>query len=628
VHVSNTTLGFRSAAERHLAASQWAQARADLSQLWEQEKHPATASYIITSYDRLRSHIPLVPCRAALLRSFTLEPAVCMLRASALLGGIDVDVYLSEFNAYAQEVFNSSSGMYQFRPNVVILAVQTRDIAPEIWNGKTTTRSRIDEIVSMFRQWITAVRRHSDAAMVIHSLEQPAVAAAGALDAQQSENQRWAIEQINVGIGRAAREARGIYLLDYDSLISRYGRDAWHDEYKWLTARLPIAAEYLPKLCTEWLRFLHPISGRIGKVLATDLDNTLWGGILGEDGVDGIKISDEYPGAAYTALQRVMLDLVGRGILLAIVSKNNPDDVTEVLQKHPAMLLRTEHFAAIRAGWENKADSLRMLATELNLGLESIVFMDDNPVERQLVRQAVPEVTVLEMPDDPMRFARILRDCPLFERLSIVQEDLERSRYYVGQVQRHELEQGCASVEDFYETLQQRVEVAPMAAATFARVVQLLNKTNQFNLTTRRYSEQEFTSLAGRKGWSVYTVRVADRFGDNGIVGVCILQRLGKVFIIDSLVLSCRVIGRTVESAVLAWIAQECSAAGAERLEGWFFPTKKNAPAASFYSDHGFQLLNQSGGGSLWSLDLMGALPESPRWIQMEAPPKAVCSHA
>jgi FkbH-like protein len=241
-------------------------------------------------------------------------------------------------------------------------------------------------------------------------------------------------------------------------------------------------------------------------------------------------------------------------------------------------------------------------------------------VERQHIRAALPDVTVIELPEDPMQYARVLRESPVFERLTLSEEDRERGQYYVAQRERTQLEQSVGSKEDFYRSLQQEAEVAPVSPATLARVAQLTQKTNQFNVTTRRYTEQEISDKAASADWGVYSIRVRDRFADNGLVGVAILHFNGGVCEIDTLLLSCRVIGRTVETAFLAWLIERAEARGAKRIAGWFLPTKKNAPAKDFYASHGFDRASEDSKGVLWALDLPQSRVVRPEWVRLIAP--------
>jgi FkbH-like protein len=347
-----------------------------------------------------------------------------------------------------------------------------------------------------------------------------------------------------------------------------------------------------------------------------DLDGTLWGGVIGEDGVDGIKV-DGPEGAAFRAVQRVVLDLYRRGILLVVCSKNNEDDARAAFEQHPGMLVREHHFAALRINWENKAENLRELAAELNVGLDSVAFLDDNPVERSLVRAQAPEVTVIDLPDDPLRYAETLRAEPAFERLGLTDEDKVRGRLYAEQRQRTSLQENATSLEDFYRSLDMTVELRQVTEPTLARAAQLTQKTNQFNLTTRRYTELQLTEFIA-SGWRIYTARVRDRFGDNGIVGVAITAPSEDAWEIDTMLLSCRVIGRTVETAILAAIAEDAETAGASALVGTFVPTKKNGPARDFYERHGFSATATNDEASTWELALAGRSLSCPAWIVLD----------
>lgn len=593
-----------------------------LGELWRQEQGQASASFIVSRCGRLRREFSFTPFRLAILRSFTVEPAILLARAAAFLCGIDLQVHVGDFNAYPQEILDENSSLYKFSPDAVVLAVQACDVAPDLWSGFADLSSdaitaAVQRVVNNYQQWARALREHSQASLVVHTLEQPSVPARGILDAQSPPHQRAAFEQLNQQLRTLNTEFRGVFLLDYDALVARHGRARWHDQRKWLTARMPIATDQLIHLANEWLRFLVPLCGQTAKALVVDLDNTLWGGVIGEDGMTGIKLSAEYPGASYQALQRAMLDLAQRGILLAVCSKNNHEDAMEVLEHHPDMLLRPQHFAAMRINWNDKAQNLHEIAAELNFGIDSLAFLDDNPVEREHVRTTLPEVKVIDLPQDPIDYAAALRDCPVFERLMLSHEDRARTTLYAVQRQRSQVEQTFTSKEDFFHFLELEADVATVVPATLARISQLTQKTNQFNLTTHRYSEQQIAELAAGADAQVISIRVRDRYGDHGLVGVAITRDHCEDCEIDTFLLSCRVIGRNVETALLAHLAGQARDRGRRRLLGRFLPTRKNAPARDFYPRHGFQLQSQDGEGSLWMLDLTRAEVPRPEWIKM-----------
>ncbi len=611
--------------ENYITREEWFAARDALIALWQQQPSPATANFVIARFERLRERLPMTLCRLAILRSFTVEPLALLLRAGAFASGIDLTVQVGDFNAYPQEIFNPDSKLYRFSPDVVVLAIQTRDIAPELWHSFTSlspddVNAEVNRITASFNDWIEAFGKNSQAHLILHGLETPLFPAQGALDSQTAHSQATAIQTINRELQRLAGEHRGVYFLDYDAVVARFGRSRWHDERRWLTMRLPMTVDAFTELTGEWLRFLHPLTGRICKALVTDLDNTLWGGVIGEDGMEGIKLGAEYPGADFQSLQRAMLDLHRRGIILAVNSKNNEADALTAIETHPGMILRPAHFAALRINWQDKAQNLREIATELNIGLDAIAFIDDNPAECARARQELPEVTVIELPKDSKDYAATLRNCAVFERLTLSAEDRERGRHYAEQRQRAELQIGATSIEDFYRSLEQEVMIEPVTPMTLARTAQLTQKTNQFNLTTRRYSEQRIAEIAGNSEWRVYTASVKDRFGDHGLVGVMIAKAERNVWEIDAFLLSCRVIGRTVETALLSFLAEEARDNGARQLQGWFLPTKKNAPANSFYRDHAFQVIEETGDGKLYSVDLQ--LQQSqlacPEWIKLQ----------
>ncbi len=608
--------------EEQLALHSYRRAYTSLAELWRSQPTPATAGYVNHRAATLCDHLQLVPCRLAILRSFTVEPLVPLLQASAFTSGIDLTMEAGGFNTYAQEILDPDSRLYQFAPDVVILAAQTRDIAPDLWDSFTTlseddVNSAVARVTETFDGLITQFRRNSRSHLIVHNLEIPATPGHGIFDAQSATSQTAAIRRINEQLQHSISKHRGIYLLDYDGVVARYGRSRWCDESKWLTARAPVAADAMLRLAGEWLRYLHPISGKVCKALAVDLDNTLWGGIIGEDGIEGIQLGNEYPGAAYQSLQKAILDLYQRGIVITVCSKNNFADAIAALENHPGMLLRPHHFAVLKINWNDKAQNLREIASELNIGIDALAFLDDNPAERALVRAELPEVTVVEPPNDPMSYAPTLRDCPVFERLTLSEEDRERGRFYAEQHQRAELQQSTTSLEDFYRSLMQEVEIAAVNSQTLARAAQLTQKTNQFNLTTRRYSEQQIADMLNDPCCRVYSARVRDSFGDHGIVGMAITKTRDDAWEIDTFLLSCRVIGRTVETAILSFIANEARKSGAQHLQGWFLPTKKNVPARDFYPSHHFQISAEDGDVTLWVINLENTKITCPDWIRL-----------
>jgi FkbH-like protein len=409
-------------------------------------------------------------------------------------------------------------------------------------------------------------------------------------------------------------------VVDVEMLAACMGLERWYDSRLWYLGRIRYSALAHASLASEYARFIAARWGNVRKAIVLDLDNTLWGGIIGEEGVSGIQLGNEGIGLAFVEFQRELLNLQRKGILLAICSKNNSEDAYEAIRKHPAMVLREEHFAAFQIDWNDKAENIREIARRLNIGVDSLVFIDDNPAERQRVREAVPEIAVPEWPDDPSDYKRALSRIAseYFLKFDLTEEDRRRGKMYGDQAKRELLAESAASLEDFYKSLGMKVKIAKVCSQHVPRVSQLTQKTNQFNLTTRRYTEAEIAALSENPGSSVYWLDMEDRFGPNGIVGVLILRMLGaEEWHIDTFLMSCRVIGRTVEEAFLGQVLSEFRERGATRVTGEYIRTAKNGLVAQLYGKLGFTLAHSDAGRTTWQLDLRQKTVEIPEWFDI-----------
>jgi FkbH-like protein len=339
--------------------------------------------------------------------------------------------------------------------------------------------------------------------------------------------------------------------------------------------------------------------GRMHKCLVLDLDGTLWGGIIGEDGIHGIALGPEADGRPYYELQQWLLALYERGIVLAINSRNNFADAMDVIRNHPHCLLRERHFAAVRINWQDKASNLVEIAQELNIGLDSLVFLDDDPVNRALVRQAAPAVYVVDLPKNPACFLPAVQQLDVFDTLQLTREDLRKSQQYSEQAQRSRCREASGSLDEYLAALQTVLTVKAVGPETLARAAQLTQKTNQFNVTTRRYLEADLLEQQA-KGWRLYIGAVKDRFGDSGWTALAIVEPAEDTWRIDTFLLSCRIIGRGVEEAMLSCICRDAAEAGASCITGEFVASPKNQIAASFYASAGFQPIESAGELRRW----------------------------
>lgn len=609
----------RDAIDRLLDAGDAYGARLAARRYWASSPNASAARFLKARYGRLWPEPAAEPFRLAVLRSFTLEPVLPLLEAEALLAGRRLETWIGEFNAYGQEILDPASGLYAHRPDAVILAVQTRDIAPSLWREfdmmeEAEARAAADEAARLLIDLLEALRARTPATLVVHGLEKPLHPSEGLLGVRKTLSQDEAIETANHQVRRWCADQAGVVFLDYDRLQARHGRAAFLSETKWAAARLPLSAPALGWLAAAWWRHLAPVALPPAKVLVLDLDNTLWGGVLGEDGPDGVRLGDEPPGVFFKAFQRAVLEVSRRGVLLAVASKNNPDEALAMIDQHPHMLIRSRHLAAVQIGWKTKAEGLIAMAGELNLGLDSFIFVDDSPFECEGVARALPQVEVLALPSDPADYVAALNGVSRLERHALTEEDGARSRYYADDRQRRDLQAQATSLEAFLASLAIEVEAAPVDAATLARAAQLTQKTNQLNTTTRRYSEAELAAHLQRPDAIALSLRAADRFGDNGIVGLAVATLAGAACEIDVLLLSCRVIGRRIETALLAALAQAARARGAETLRGWYRPTARNAPARDIFRDAGFDLAETAPEGDLWGFPLKRAI-QVPEWI-------------
>ncbi|GCE07383.1 HAD-IIIC family phosphatase [Dictyobacter aurantiacus] len=534
--------------------------------------------------------------------------------------------YVSGFGQYQQDILDPSSNLYQAHPDIVILLLDSQDLFADLlqkpfYYPPEARRMLVERELAHLRHMIELIDANLPASiLLLNTLVAPPTTALGLLEHNSPYSIRAAISQYNAGLIELVQRGERMYVVDCEALALELGWQVWNDERMWLLGRMRLSRRALEHVARRYGATIKAIYGAPKKVLALDADQTLWGGSIGTDGLSGIQIGHEGVGLAYRQFQQELLTLHRRGILLALVSKNNPEDVAEVLDTHPGMLLRREHFAALRVNWEDKASNLRQIAQELQLGLESFVFMDDSPVECAWVQDQLPDVQVIRMPNEPAEAVRVLRESNAFATLTLTDEDLERGHYYHQQRQRREQQHAASSLEEFYASLEMRALIEPVTSATLARAAQLTQKTNQFNLTTRRYSESAVRAFAEGSASDVYTLTLRDRYGDNGLVGVAIMCWEGENARIETLLLSCRVMGRTVETALLAFLATAAREHGARYLVGEFLPTPKNAPVRDLYPRHGFLPLEGEEAGRWWRHDLHAAQTPlvAPPYITLE----------
>jgi FkbH-like protein len=564
--------------------------------------------------------------KVAISRNFTLEGMVPVIECEVARAGFYPQVYLGEFDAIPQDLLDPQSRMYAFRPDFIVIAHWLEMLAPHVASrfismspGEAT--AEVDRVLQEIRTRIAAVRQHSAVPVLVNNFVLPPHPTLGILDSQVESYQIGSVLRLNAGIQTIAREFPDAYVVDLMSLSARLGYEQTFDERYWHFGRAPLSRAAMCALGQEYVTFIRALRGRARKCLVVDCDNTLWGGIIGEDGIGDIKLGSAYPGSCYTDFQREILNLKDRGVILGVCSKNNEEDVREVFRDHPEMLLREEHIAVWEVNWDDKVTNLRKIAARLNIGLDAIVFADDSRFECDFVRENLPQVEVLSLGEEPSAYGRLLSSTGYFDSLTFSREDKLRTQMYQDEAQRQELQKSTTSLAEYLASLQMVASLGKADDITIARIAQLTQKTNQFNLTTRRYTESEIRRFARDPAMDVLYMKLRDRVSDLGLVGVAIMKYQGQEAMIDTFLLSCRALGRGAEEVLLEHCLKSAARAGADRVLGSYSRTSKNAQVADFYSRSHSATVSQTTEGGVWEFRAKTNSFRAPNWIQVEITP-------
>jgi FkbH-like protein len=584
----------------------------DLNQLTRLAKAITKAGFEARSAGRFLD--PLVPFRLAVLSNSTLDLIVPALVASGARHGIALEVIQPSYDQVAQEALTPDSKVNSSKPDAVLLALDYRALPLKLSLGDSEASSTtVQGALGYLQALRNGIKANSNAVCIFQTFAPPPETLFGSLDRALPGTLRSLIDSINRELA-AYVLGSGDVLLDVAGLAETVGLADWHNTQLWNMAKFSFSGELIPLYADHVARTVTAICGKSAKVLILDLDNTVWGGVIGDDGLEGIQMAQgDARGEAYLAVQRLALDLRGRGIVLAVSSKNTEEVAREPFEKHPEMLLKLEHIAVFQANWNDKVTNIQAIAEKLSLGLDAMVFLDDNPAERGLVRKLLPQVAVPELPDDPAYYARTLAAAGYFEAVAFAAEDLKRAGFYQGNAKRANLQQQLGGVDAYLASLDMTIDFRPFDATGRARVVQLINKSNQYNLTTRRYTDPEVAEAENDPEVFTLQCRLADIFGDNGMISV-IICRPGRagVWEIDTWLMSCRVLGRRVEHMVLREIIGHARAAGIYKLCGTYCPTDRNKLVADHYHRLGFTRVNEESSGlTHWELLVGGAEPES-----------------
>ncbi len=554
--------------------------------------------------------------RVLFLGNHTLDPLARMATAAAFCQGVVVEARVGPFDQHMQMLLDPSLGLADFDPDVIFLSLELDRLLPALPAGLARLdaagrQGLVDAALALVKGWVETAKSVTSATLLVGNFWRPVRPHLGLADLKLAGGETALHAALNGRLLECFAADPKVHVVDIDQAVAATGRRAADSPRMRHLGKLAWAEAALPEIGDLLARYLACLVLPPKKCLVLDLDNTLWGGVLGEEGPEGIRINEGDPvGEAFLAFQRAIKGVQGRGVLLAACSKNNRADVEEVFRLRPEMPLGLDDFVATRIDWQPKHDNIRAIAAELEIGTDSLVFVDDNPAECELVRQMLPEVQVIHLPKDPASYAGLLLELPSLERLVLSAEDLRKTEQYREQAARAAVKVEAGDMRGYLESLETVATIWPATRAELNRVQQLFAKTNQFNLTTKRYRLADVEQFIASPDWRLEVVAAKDRFGDLGIIAAVLLEVRADGLAVDSIVMSCRAMGRGIETAIanrLKAIARALRPRG--RLWGDFRPTAKNRPAADFYARQGFTLEAEADDGNQrWVLPVAEAV--------------------
>lgn len=582
----------------------------------ECDAHRAERS--VKSYSRMKSFLSegqlaessSLDMNLMILRNFTVEPLLTFLEVDSRILGLKPTFKLGNFDSIAQDSNSDLIDFDKFDFLVILQILET--ISPTLGSrysesGKESARSEIDRVVSLFRMYLTAIREKSNTPILLNTFPIPDFPGLGLADGRIGLGQIDAILELNSDIRKLSLQFQSVYVLDFFSILARCGNAVGLDERMWTVAMNPFSPIGMIEISKEISRTIKALALPRKKCLILDCDNVLWNGVTGEEGVKSMNLS----------LQRFALDLRFSGVFIALASKNNEQDVFEVLENDDRAILRKEHLAAWEINWEDKAGNIRKIADSLNIGLDSVVFVDDSLFECNLVREILPEVKVLQFDGHESKFRKLVIESGLFDALVITDEDRLKTSFSIDDLKRKELRDRTSSLQDYLDNLGVEVEIGFMRMENIARISQLSKKTNQFNLTTERLDEADFHSFLLDPFKKVLYLRAKDKIADLGLVGSAILSFREHYVFIDNLLLSCRALGRGIEKTFLSEIKRYAFESGYTKIVARYIESTKNGQVAEYYRDNGFRIAEEFGKG-YFEIDLKEGVDCGPAWIGVE----------
>ncbi|NET43248.1 HAD family hydrolase [Okeania sp. SIO2B3] len=544
--------------------------------------------------------------KIAYLGNYTIEPLPSYVNAFSVSEGIIAEEYIGSYQQYFQELLNPNSPLINYNPDLIYLDISLRELQPKIYYEYSSLslderKNSLNFIISHISDWLKVALNQTSANILISNFLQPNFYQTGIADLNQEYGESEFYLELNLALLCLLKKESRVHLFDIERLASRFGKEQVHNPKMYYIAKMEWRENFLPTIARELIRYIKAIKGYTKKCLVLDLDNTLWGGVVGEEGVMGIKIGQGDPvSEAFLEFQRKIKTVKDRGILLAICSKNNINDALEAFEKRPEMPLKKSDFSAMEINWEPKHKNLQKIASTLNIGTDSLVFIDDNPAECSLVTQMMPEVKTILLPSDPATYSELLEQLNEFEKVQILQDDLSKATQYIQNKQREEHKQQIGDMASYLESLGTEIKIWEATEEDLPRVHQLFSKTNQFNLTTIRYSMAEVEKFFQDSNYDLTVISAHDNFGEIGTIALYLLDLREKPYLlIDSLIMSCRAMGRGIETAIVNHLKTKYLTNHPEiQLSATYIPTKKNKPVVDFFEQQGFEVVKKEETGT------------------------------
>lgn len=533
----------------------------------------------------------------SILRNITVDPLEKYLQYYGVKSNYDVSIKMGDYDTIMQDAMLNHNNTIADNTDVIILFSKLEYLSSiNKYSYLELTDEIIENELNSLRQYISStlsgIRKKSDALILWNSFEYPIFVDNNIVDTLANKKVRYFYNEANSILDELLSKVVNSYSINSNFILSRLGIEKYYDNRYWYSSKAPYRLPVYQLIAEQIFKFVNSIKGKSKKCLVLDCDNTLWGGIIGEDGLQGISLDTNYPGNDFVDFQKEIIKLYKRGIIIALCSKNNEEDVWEVFEKHPSMQLKKDMIIAHRINWNNKAENIKSIANELNIGLDSIVFMDDSEFEINLVKEQLPEVTAINLnKDESYNYKEILLELQLFDNLSSSQEDSKRNEMYVAEKKRKAILTDSSDIDSYYHSLEMSLVIQLINDLSFSRVVQLTQKTNQFNLTTQRYSESNITSFMESGNYEIYTLQLTDKFGDMGIIGEAIVEIEDNIARIDTFLMSCRALGRKVEFQFISSILEDLfNHKKVNDVRALYIPTIKNSQVKDFYKNVGFNI--------------------------------------